>query len=34
MSEEQGTIEKMLLPEPFVYFDSHAHPGLEKRGTP
>ncbi|MCK5011611.1 MAG: amidohydrolase family protein, partial [Deltaproteobacteria bacterium] len=32
MSEERGTIEKMLLPVPFEFFDSHAHPGLEKKG--
>ena len=32
MSEGQGTIEKMLLPIPFKFFDSHAHPGLEKKG--
>ena len=32
MSEEQGTIEKMLIPQPFKFFDSHGHPGLEKKG--
>jgi predicted TIM-barrel fold metal-dependent hydrolase len=32
MSEEQGTIEKMLLPKPFRFFDSHGHPGFEKKG--
>ena len=32
MSEEPGTIEKMLLPKPFRFFDSHGHPGLEKKG--
>lgn len=32
MAEEQGTIEKMLHPKPFKYFDSHGHPGLEKKG--
>ncbi|MBW1823508.1 MAG: hypothetical protein JRI87_02940, partial [Deltaproteobacteria bacterium] len=32
MSEQEGTIEKMLLPKPFNFFDSHGHPGLEKKG--
>ncbi|MCP4716345.1 MAG: amidohydrolase family protein [Deltaproteobacteria bacterium] len=32
MSEEQGTIEKMLIPKPFKVFDSHGHAGLEKVG--
>ena len=32
MSEEQGTIEKMMMPKPFRFFDSHGHPGLEKKG--
>ena len=32
MSEEQGTIEKMLMQKPFKFFDSHGHPGLEKKG--
>lgn len=32
MSEEQGTIEKILQMQPFKYFDSHGHPGLEKKG--
>ena len=32
MSEQEGTIEKMMLPKPFKFFDSHGHPGLEKKG--
>jgi len=32
MSEDQGTIEKMLMQKPFKFFDSHGHPGLEKKG--
>jgi predicted TIM-barrel fold metal-dependent hydrolase len=28
----EGTIERMLLQKPFKFFDSHAHPGLEKKG--
>jgi predicted TIM-barrel fold metal-dependent hydrolase len=32
MSEPEGTIEKMMLPKPFKFFDSHGHPGLEKKG--
>ena len=32
MTEMEGTIEKMLLPQPFRFFDSHGHPGLEKKG--
>ena len=31
MSDE-GTIEKMLMQKPFRFFDSHGHPGLEKKG--
>ena len=30
--EEEGTIEKMLLQKPFRFFDSHGHPGMEKKG--
>jgi predicted TIM-barrel fold metal-dependent hydrolase len=29
---DEGTIEKMLYQKPFTFFDSHAHPGLEKKG--
>jgi predicted TIM-barrel fold metal-dependent hydrolase len=32
MSEEKGTIEKVLAMQPFKVFDSHGHPGLEKKG--
>jgi predicted TIM-barrel fold metal-dependent hydrolase len=32
MSEQEGTIEKILAQKPFKVFDSHAHPGLEKKG--
>lgn len=32
MAEEKITIEKMLAPKYFMVFDSHAHPGLEKKG--
>ena len=32
MSEQEGTIEKMMMPKPFKFFDSHGHPGLEKKG--
>lgn len=32
MAEEQGTIEKVLHRKPFKVFDSHGHPGLEKKG--
>jgi len=31
MTEMEGTIEKMMIPKPFKFFDSHAHPGLEKK---
>jgi predicted TIM-barrel fold metal-dependent hydrolase len=31
-SQESSTIEKVLAPQSFRIFDSHAHPGLEKKG--
>jgi len=32
MSEESAGLEKTLFQKPFKVFDSHAHPGLEKKG--
>ena len=32
MSDQEGTIEKVLAMKPFKVFDSHGHPGLEKKG--
>jgi len=32
LSQEKSTIEKTLFQKPFLVFDSHAHPGLEKKG--
>jgi len=32
MSEDKSTIEKTLAPSQFSVFDSHSHPGLEKKG--
>jgi len=31
LSEEKSTVEKILHQQPFKVFDSHAHPGLEKK---
>lgn len=32
MPDEKSTIEKTLAPSQFLVFDSHSHPGLEKKG--
>ena len=32
MSEDKSTIEKTLAPQQSLVFDSHSHPGLEKKG--